>query len=211
LWGVAGNGLYNAVQDDRRSLTMLVGARYLDLREDLGLGFSATAPDGSVLAFDDHFGTRNQFWGGNVGARGELRFGGFSVGVSAEVALGDMHESVSVNGQTTFASSAGGFQNAGGFFAQPSNSGRHTADVFAVVPEVGVQLGYDLTRHVRVFGGYDFLYVSDVVRPGDQIDRRINPSQFLGRGLVGPPLPAPAFNHTDFWAQGLTFGLALRY
>ncbi len=211
LWGAAGNGLFNVVKDEGRSLTLLGGARYLDLREGLGLGFSATSPEGAVLAFTDQFSTRNQFWGGNLGARGEVRFGNLFVGASGEVALGEMHESVSAGGATTFTAVAGGFQNSGGFFAQPSNSGRRTADVFAVVPEVGVQVGYDVTSHLRAFVGYEFLYVSDVVRPGDQIDRRINPSQFFARPLVGPAVPAPLFNHTDFWAQGLTFGLSLQF
>ena len=29
--------------------------------------------------------------------------------------------------------------------------------------------------------------------------------------IIGPPRPAPQFNHSDFWAQGVTFGLAFQY
>ena len=52
-----------------------------------------------------------------------------------------------------------------------------------------------------------------VVRPGNQIDRNINTSQnaFYGTGiLTGPASPAPLFNRTDFWAQGVNFGLQFR-
>jgi hypothetical protein len=53
-----------------------------------------------------------------------------------------------------------------------------------------------------------------VVRPGNQIDRNINltQSQFLGNGaLTGQASPGPALSRTDFWAQGITFGLEYRY
>ena len=29
--------------------------------------------------------------------------------------------------------------------------------------------------------------------------------------LVGPSQPSPLFNRTDFWAQGVTFGLEFRF
>ena len=84
-----------------------------------------------------------------------------------------------------------------------------------MVPEVKVQVGYDVTNNIRVFAGYDFLYVSDVVRPGNQIDPRVNFSQQAapvgGGALVGPALPAAQFNHTDFWAHGVNVGLQFRY
>ena len=51
---------------------------------------------------------------------------------------------------------------------------------------------YDVTQHVRGVVGYDFLYMSNVLRPGAQIDRNINPTQNFVLGgtgglLVGPP------------------------
>ena len=51
----------------------------------------------------------------------------------------------------------------------------------------------------------------DVLRPGDQIDRTINPTQAAGGVLVGPPRPAPLFNTTDFWAHGVNAGLELSF
>jgi hypothetical protein len=211
LWGTSANGIFNLFRNDRYSVTLLGGARYLDLADDLRMDFSSTTSGPSTLVFNDRFSTRNQFWGGNLGARGEVDFGKIFTSVSAQVALGDMHESVNVNGATSFTSATDSFQNGGGLFAQPSNTGRQTSNVFAVVPEVGVQLGYNVCCHVQIFGGYDFLYVSDVGRPGDQVNGRINPSQGFGRPLVGPAAPQPLFNHSDLTAQGVNFGLAFRY
>jgi hypothetical protein len=68
-----------------------------------------------------------------------------------------------------------------------------------------------------VFAGYDLVYWSQVVRPGNQINHNVNLTQNavldpngLGR-LVGPAQPAPLFNRSDFWAQGINLGLEVRY
>jgi hypothetical protein len=67
---------------------------------------------------------------------------------------------------------------------------------------------------VRLTFGYQFLYWSRVARPGEQIDRVINPTQipvFGGNQLLGPARPEPLFTTTDFWAQGLNLGLEVRF
>ena len=95
--------------------------------------------------------------------------------------------------------------------------GERSRDVFAVVPEGSVTLGLQLTPWAALTVGYTFLYASDVVRPGDQIDRGINPTQnpsFTGAvpaPLVGPARPAFRFHGADVWAQGLTVGVTLQY
>jgi len=69
---------------------------------------------------------------------------------------------------------------------------------FAVVPEVNLNVGYQFADWARAYVGYDFLYASDVAQPGEQI----NPA-----GLIF----APVQPHTDFWAQGVNFGLEFRF
>ena len=63
--------------------------------------------------------------------------------------------------------------------------------------------------------GYRFLYVSDVIRPGDQVSRVVNPrlvpTSPLFTGSGGPAVPQPNFQSTDFWAQGLTLGLGINF
>ena len=103
----------------------------------------------------------------------------------------------------------------GGLYALRSNIGRHQRDELAFIPEVGLNVGFQLTRHLKLFAGYSFLWVSTVARAGEQIDPVINVTQFPIRSgdgpLVGPARPAFNFDGTDFWAQGLNFGLELRY
>jgi hypothetical protein len=220
LWGAEANALANLARDDRFRVDALAGFRYLDLQE--GLGLRDVFPDavtGGTVTVGDSFSTRNQFYGGQLGARFGTTFRGFTLDATAKAALGWTHESVNVLGLSTVTSGAFGFPTgtfAGGVFGNPSNGGRSTHDHFAVVPEAQVRLGYQITRRLQGFVGYNFLYISDVVRPGDQINRNINPTQnvlFGGTGgaLTGPAAPPPPFNRTDFWAHGVSFGLALRF
>jgi hypothetical protein len=68
---------------------------------------------------------------------------------------------------------------------------------------------------VRISVGYEFLYWSSVARPGNDIDSNINAAQVprdprFGNGL-GDPRPAFQFHQSDFWAQGVNFGVLVQY
>jgi len=69
----------------------------------------------------------------------------------------------------------------------------------------------------RLFVGYSFLYLSDVAQPGNQIDRSLNVTRipFNTQGVAfepgGPTQPALNINSSSFWAQGINFGLELRF
>jgi hypothetical protein len=164
----------------------LAGFRFLDLNEGLGitedLAVVPTFPvlGGTQFKIFDQFDTRNQFYGGQVGIRGEYVLGSWFARGSFKLALGDTHETADVNGATTILSPGGGTTvGSGGLLALPSNIGHYSRDIFAVIPEIGLSIGYQFATHVRVSVGYDFLYWSEVARPGDQIDRSINPSQLV--------------------------------
>ncbi len=98
--------------------------------------------------------------------------------------------------------------------ALSSNVGTLTDQQFTVLPEVGFNIALQLTTHISLFGGYQFTYWSDVVRPGDQIDRNVNanliPVKSDGTNL-GPQSPAAVLNHTDFWADGFSAGLKFEW
>jgi hypothetical protein len=101
-------------------------------------------------------------------------------------------------------------------FTQPSNIGSFGSRDFSVIPQAQFKLGMDLLARVRATVGYDFMYWTDVARPGSQIDRVVNFSQgapvFGGAGtLVGPARPAPLNGRSDFWAHGVNFGLEYRW
>lgn len=132
------------------------------------------------------------------------------------MALGDTVQHVGINGQATLYVPGQSPVNAGsGMLAAASNIGSYLHNAFAVVPEVGLNLGYDLTSWLRVKVGYSFIYWSSVVRPGGQIDRNLDPRQSPSLqayipGFVGHE-PVPFFNTSSFWAQGLNVGVQLRF
>lgn len=215
FWGAEANGLCGGFGNSRLNLAWLLGFRYLGLDEDLNLSGSHNAFLFDIRqSWQERFATQNNFYGGQLGARAWYTAGSLSLDLAVKVALGATHQVVTVSGSST--ESGAGSINPGNFpggavFALPSNLGQQSHDTFAVVPQVQVKVGYNVTRFCRAFVGYDFLYWSSVVRAGDQIDRQVNDSQAIGGTLVGDALPSPQFNRTGFFAHGLTFGLGFQY
>ncbi len=203
-------------------LDILGGVRWLQLRETLGVnenlqvlpGVPEIGGEGFVVA--DQFGTGNDFYGGQIGARAAFRTGPWSLDVCGKLGVGGTHETVNVSGATTMTPPGGpATTGAGGLLALPTNIGHYSHDVVGFVPEAGVTFGYQPIEQVRVFVGYTFLYWSDVARPGNEIDYSVNPArvpvnQPVG-GAFGPARPGFTFNGTDFWAQGIQFGAEFRY
>lgn len=192
-------------------LDLLAGPIWLALRENLVITEQLT--DG-VTAFTivDRFETRNTFYGGQIGARAEWQQGRWFVNLLGKVALGDTHQVVRISGTSTFTEpGVAPIVQQGGLLALPTNIGSYSRDKFSVVPQININVGCQVTNHLRAFAGYTYLYWSNIVRPGDQIDFGINPTQLpsaAGPGtLVGPARPAFAFHATDFWAQGINAGL----
>ncbi len=226
LWGAELNVRRQICCGCNYRFDVLAGYRFLNLRESLNItedlvALRAVPASGTAvgdhIVVTDHFGTRNTFNGGQLGVAGEWRTGRLFVGGRVQVALGNVHQVININGSTTItpADPTLPVQHFGsGLLALSSNSGTFTRDRFAVLPEVGLQVGYQLTDHLRAFVAYNFLYLSNVVRPGDQIDRVLNTNlipPFTAAAPAGPVHPVVPFRTTDFWAQGVSFGLEYRY
>ncbi len=209
----------------------LAGFRFLNLDEGLHIREEGAElvpqrnPDGSLVqdvAFriDDRFDTKNRFYGGQVGLAAEWKRGKWSVDGRGTVALGVTHQQIDVNGSAFFLNRNGTTSRAtGGLLAEGSNIGHFTRNRFSVVPEASVSVGYQVTDWLKASVGYSGLFWSNVVRPGDQIDRGIDIRQIPRFVRPGdPPTPAPLragplvpFRESTYWAQGLTFGLEFKY
>lgn len=195
---------------------LLVGARWVSLDERLTLNSAITGIPGDPLLagftanLTDRFEARNDFYGGQIGTRVRADFDRVFVAATAKVALGVVEQNVRVSGLTT---GTPPFLpvDPNGFYAATTNSGSFNRTRFAVVPEVGLKVGYRITDAIFATVGYNFLYISDVARPGNAIDRTVNTSQFAGGPLVGEARPAPTLRNDSFWAHGLTFGLGFRF
>ena len=220
LWGGETNLLLRGADGYNARCSFLLGVRYLCLEESLGISDTFFDPaSAGTIGVQDRFTTRNDFLGAQIGTR--IEWGGecLSLITTLKTAFGTNDEQVNIQGATSVTNGAFGLANGstpGGVFAQPSNSGVHRQDEFAVVPQADVEIGVRLNSHFRLLAGYEFLYVSDVLRPTDQVNRNINPTQnavFGGTGgvVAGSSNPVASMHSTDFWAHGVHIGAELRW
>jgi hypothetical protein len=198
-------------------LDLIGGYRYYRLDDSIyinerlrSIADSGPVAFGTTFDIYDTFRTRNEFHGGDVGLVGTAFRGKWSLEGTFKVALGNNRSVTTINGSTT-TTVPGQQPNSleGGLLALDSNIGTYRRDDFVVIPQIGLQLGYQWNCHLRTFVGYDFMYWANVMRAGDQIDLRVDTAQLP----PGQPGDYPEFLARDsaFWAQGISGGVEVRW
>ncbi|MCS6851192.1 MAG: BBP7 family outer membrane beta-barrel protein [Gemmataceae bacterium] len=232
LWGAEANGLVNVLRLSGVRLDGLAGFRYLDLIDKFhattnteittgqgasGFNGSIITGPGAVIDIRDTLNTRSQFYGGQLGARLAVVWGRWYADLLGKVALGCSHQTITAQGNTSLSLRGVGGPPAtvpGGFYVVQGVAPRTVEDRFAVVPEVGVNVGYNVTPWARLSVGYTFLYWSDVVRSADHISRFLDGSRIPSSLTFVPgqaPIGSLPANNSDLWVHGLNCGLAIRY
>ena len=197
-------------------LNMLLGYRYVGLDDNININENVTSlvnnAQGTVNVRDS-FETENDFQGIEFGAIREVPMGRFWFETVTKIALGQNTQKVRINGSTRLVEAGVPETFAGGLLAQRSNIGIYERDEFAVVPELGVTLGFHVTPRFSLTVGYTLVYFSNVVRAGDQIDTDINPGliPIEDNPLTGPLRPQFLFRQNDFYATGITAGGDFRF
>ena len=221
LWGADINLLRAGCRTCDTHRFAFVGFRHLNMDEGLSLtetitaGPTAPLPEGTAILVRDSFIARNRFYGGQVGYAAGRDFGQFDVQGRASVALGVTHQELEIDGfqGVTPPGGATAVFN-GGLLAAGPNLGTFARDKFAVVPELTFNVGYKVTPNLRTFVGYNLLYWSDVVRPGDSIDPTVD-ATFVPNGpqvpFSGQNRPQPRFDSSGLWVHGVSFGAELRW
>lgn len=212
------NGLFNLYRSSNWSLNVLGGFRYFELDESVTIvgnsylfqdtvytdnfgNVLADAPPGSSVQTIDQFNTRNSFYGGQLGAQFRYNLNRWSFGAITKLAIGDTHEVITINGTTNVFPINNYPVTLGGGNYATIQSGRYSSDHFAVAPEVTLNVGYQFTPFLRGMIGYNFIYLSSVARPGNQIDNTFD-------GVNHPAVPMAS---SSFWAQGINFSLQLSF
>lgn len=198
-------------------MDFVVGYRYARLDERLRVGqFSewivaqGQIIPGTTKSLFDLFDTENQFHGAELGVAFQERVGCWSLDLQAKLGVGNTRSQVLIDGATqTTVPGAGSASFVGGLLAQETNMGRYVRNDFAVIPEFGVTLGYDLTCRLRATFGYSFLYWPKAARPADQIELGV--AQLPPEPAAGAGRPEFGFTRGDFLAQGMQFGLDYRF
>ena len=197
------NGVLNLGRTENCEFDLLAGVRYLRLAESLTVAADSTNAlfDATVSTFDG-FGTRNEFFGGQLGGRLSFRGDRLSLDTTLKVAVGPTDETLGVSGNSSAFQASTGMPlgtASGGVFTAASNIRHESHSRISVVPEIETKLGFNLTGNLTLFASYDFLYWTEVIRPGDQMDH------------VQAPAPSALFRRSDFWAQGVTFGMEIKF
>lgn len=191
LWGAESNIVLNSNDCRQWRLELLGGFRYLDLDESLDIaGFSGPLVGQPNYYQADSFDARTQFWGPQFGSKLTAAWGVFSLSVISKLGVGVSHLAVQRTGESL---SPLGRIEQGGLLVTPLNFGRDTTDRAAALSETTIQVGWQWSKCVATTVGYNFLYLTSSARVGDQIS------------------PIGGINATDFYTNGITFGLSCRY
>jgi hypothetical protein len=180
---------------DSPYFNLLAGVRYLGLSDTFTASTSGNIGMVDLTSYG-RSATQNNFYGGQVGFQTGLRRGRVTADFVGKLALGDMFESADV------------IQPTPGGVAVGAPSGHTSTSRLVVIPEGTLRVGYDVTKHFNVYMGYNYMFVSDTLRPAT--------------GTVAVPAAGfmpPAFAHapilgssnSNFTAQGWTAGIRFTY
>jgi hypothetical protein len=226
LWGADLNIRHCLCSGCDWKMMGFAGYRFLSLEEQVsvqedilvvGTSPRVVIPDpvGTTIVVRDTFEVENRFHGGQVGVTYERRRGRWDVDARASVALGVTNQQLDIDGfqiRTRPGQPPVAFR--GGLLAAGPNIGSFTRDRFSIVPEFTLNVGYWLTPNLRAYAGYNFLYWTNVIRAGDEIDRVVDLT-FVPNAPPAIPSgqqrPAAQFNQSDLWVTGVQFGVEWRW
>lgn len=191
---------------------VLLGYRFNQLDDDLLIQESIELAGPTTIGLYDSFDSNNDFHGVDMGLNASFQRNRWSLELLAKMALGNTRSRVWIDGATVTTSGGVVDNDPGGMLALTTNMGSYTQNNMAVIPELGVTLGFDITKRFRATFGYTFIYWSNVARAGEQIDRNLNPTYFANNGpAAGAVQPEFVFVTSDYWTQGMNFGLELHF
>jgi len=197
---------------------LLVGFRYYNLSDRVLItenlrDISDTPTSGTTFLIHDNFSARNDFYGSEVGLRTQLYRGRWSFEILTKIAVGNNHQTVTISGEEykTVPDHPTQYFPTGIFATDKTNMGTYQRDSFAMIPQLGLEVGYQVNRHWRTYIGYNILYWGSVLRSGDQIDLNGDQRNWPGSDQTGTHFPAYSGNETSFWAQGVNVGSEFRF
>ena len=222
------DGSFNLLQTKTVRLDALGGFRYLSLAESLNVADSSIDLFGNALSFGgaplaagdalavlDRLHITNSFYGGSGGARLYYASERWFVTALGKVALGTIQERATLSGSSTLTNLTGVQTTLpGGIVATTANIGSYYQKAFAVAPEGQFNFGYQITPLITLRIGYTFIYLSNVARPGQLYSRVTSPGLVPsnpGYGSTSTKPPPFQFQTTSYWAQGLNFGMDVRF
>jgi hypothetical protein len=227
FFGIDANAVVNLYRSEPGgngcSFNLTAGYRYMQLQESILIQSNTLLTAavnynnipiaaGSNVAVRDYFDTRNQFNGAQVGFETQATRGRWVFSAYGKFAAGVNNQQILIEGNT----SDGGANNfVGGVYANSGNIGVYKSNTFAMGADANATIGYQFTPRLAGTIGYNFVYLSNVARPGNAINPNIDPTTAPGvpNTAAATPVGSPAFaiNRDDFYMHGMNFGFSLTY
>lgn len=186
----------------------LYGYQHASIDESIGISSTTSASTGEQLAISDNFSTENNFHGVSYGIAGTRHFSCWKLETMFRLGLGNLRRNVNVSGSTT-ATSTGSVTTPQGLLARSTNSIAFEDDTFVVIPEVGINLAYQLRPGLDFTLGYNYMLVPKVAQASQQINDSL--ASNLSDPFSGSADPAFQFDERNFWLNSLGLGLQWRY
>jgi hypothetical protein len=194
----------------------IAGYRWFSLEEQLSISESVF-PVGTPFVLGSHtdrtdvFRTNNQFHGGEFGFITALHQNRWSFEWRSKLAIGNMRQVVERTGWSTVSDTINTSTTDTGLLVQATNRGRNVVDEFCLIPEIGFDIGLQLTPQWKANVGYTLVYVSQAAQPGEFVDPAIN--RVLAGGGVSTAGARPAYvsQDTDFYAHGISAGFEFKF
>lgn len=218
LYGADVNLRYHYRYEQDTRLVFMLGARYLALDEGLNIteqsrDLPGLGAPGNLYSLGEHWRTRNRFYGGQVGSEYSFRVGPLTLDLTGKLALGPTKRALDTNSGIRIdePNSMVTVNANNALYISPLNAGHFSRTSLAFVPEAMFKVNYDFNDHIRLTAGYSVLYISDVIRPGDQVDQNVVVQPVGAPALIPPPAALPRLHSGSFWAHGLDAGLRISF
>jgi hypothetical protein len=162
-----------------------------------------------VLDQTDRFRARSQFHGGAIGLNGQVRDGCWYFDGLFKIGVGMMERNVDIAGSSSVTIGTDTTRRDQGLLARRTNIGSTQNDTVVMVPEIGLNIGYRITKQLDFTVGYNVLRLPKVTRVVDALDREL--ASNLSDPLTGDINPSFVFRESNFTLHSLNLGLQLAY
>jgi hypothetical protein len=199
LFGEQADLRASLLKGENGELDLLAGGRFLQMRDRLDLTAASwlLPTQATLFGLTDHYRTHDEYYGGELGLEGEIHRDGWFLRMRGDASLGGNVQQIRTSGDQTFQTPLVKIVEPYGLTVLPNNTGTFQRTVLDSVFETGLDLGYRFNNHIECHVGYSFLYWTNPIRSGDQVE------------LTAPPgIP---FKEAAFWGQGLNTGVQIRW
>lgn len=228
FWGADLGPVVRVIETSMLTLDQLFFFRYSQLEESQTI-IDTVSPVGGAVTFrgqafrnggtsvsvEDSARAINRFYGGGAGFRLGITPGRFYANVTGKLAVGANRQTLNLTGLTTLGGTGANATANGGLLVPATSNGQFTHTEFSYMPEIGAKVGFQFTQNFGIYVGYNFLYFTGVIRPGDNFTNTVNPTQLPSSQNFGVPFgpnAAPVrLQNSDFWIHSVGVGLNVRF